>query len=178
MRFDYRYLPPNQLDTCSGCGYIRTMANKTGQKGDAAQLLLSSIFVEAGLYVFQPVSESLRYDLLITQDHRHFFKMQVKRASPYLQSGRFSIQFRSITVKPDGNHIHKYTLDEVDYICGVVMQTADVYVFPMTDILGRSSIQVDPLISSKNTSQRRILDPELYRNIIVLDGTECKLGRS
>lgn len=45
-------------------------------------------------------------------------------------------------------------------------------------IVEQSTIQVQPLNTPSIISSNRKIDPELYRNKIVLGNMECKLGRS
>lgn len=152
------------------------MINK-GQRGDVAVLLAASKLIESGISILQPISDSLRYDLVATTGEK-FFRLQVKRAYSYKDTKRFVVELRTITVKPDGNKIHKYNANEIDFIIGVVVSTGDIYCLPIQDILGKTAIHLDPLKASSKPPTNRKIDPELYRNIIVLDGTEYKLGRS
>lgn len=147
----------------------------TGMRGDAALLLVSAKLVEAGITLLKPISESLRFDLVILYD-KVFYKVQVKRAYRYNNTNRFKIDFRTIIVKTGENIIHKYNEDEIDFIIGVVVDTNDLYCFPMKDVLGRNSIQVDPLKSSAAPSPNKKINPELYKNKIMLNNMECKLG--
>lgn len=149
----------------------------TGQRGDVAVLLAASKLVDAEIGILQPISDCLRFDLVALFDEK-FYKIQVKRAWKYKDTDRFQINFTSTTVKPKGNKVHHYSVSEIDFIIGVVVETGDLYCFPMKDIVGQSTIQVKPASSSIILSPNRKIDPELYRNKIVLNNMECKLGRS
>lgn len=149
----------------------------TGQRGDVAVLLAASKLMDAGIGILQPISDCLRFDL-VSLSNDNFYKIQIKRAWKYKDTDRFQINFTSTTVKPKGNVVHHYNINETDFIIGVVVNTGDLYCFPMKDIVGQSTIQVQPLNTPSIISPNRKIDPELYRNKIVLDNMECKLGRS
>lgn len=144
-------------------------------RGDAAVLLLASKLTEAGLVVLQPVSDSLRFDLVV-YSNKEFFRIQVKRAAPYKKTQRFDVPFRKVGPGSKGVVTYRYTVDDAEFLVGVVMETGDCYCFPMKDTLHvKASIQVDPRGSATRHSPRA-LDPEDFRNVLVLGQDTIRLG--
>lgn len=139
------------------------------QKGDVALLLLAAALTEAGLIVLKPLCESVPFDLVVYYDKK-FYRIQVKRAQRASDGIRFDIPFRQITVNRTKIKVYRYTIEHADFIAGVVIETKDVYLFPIEETLKlKATIRVDPTHSSKKISHNRIIDPEKFRNVLVLN---------
>jgi hypothetical protein len=146
-------------------------------KGDVAVLLAAAKLVESGLIILKPISESLPFDLVILYDNMSY-KIQVKRAQ-IQNNGRWAIPFRKMkpTIIDSATGQKKYmsytyTAQHADFICGVVIETNDVYVFPLKEVKNTSHTIVDP---NKTARIETGFKHEKYRNRIILDGKEFKL---
>jgi hypothetical protein len=139
------------------------------QKGDVAVLLAAAKFTEAGIVVLQPICEALPFDLVLLHDGK-FYRAQVKRAQKDTRNkGRYLVPLRKVTVRTDGKwHSYRYSSEQVELIVGVVVPTADVYVFPIADLVGISTcVQLDPgHITQEKFASGRKIDAEGYKNRI------------
>jgi hypothetical protein len=144
------------------------------QKGDAAVLLVAAKLTFAGVVVLRPESDSLPFDLGI-YFNKKLFRLQIKKAR-LLNSGRWEIPVRHTVVKTTGAISKKYSSEEVDFIVGVVMETGDIYFISMNQIEKiKVSIQIDPKRVSKSKALNRKVDPELCKNLIILDGAVLRI---
>jgi hypothetical protein len=152
------------------------MNNSQVQKGDVAVLIATAKFMEAGLIVLKPVSESLPYDLVIATD-KHFYRVQVKRAQKRRASpGRYSIPFRKVTVNRNKTKVYTYTEEHTDFLVGVIVETSELYVYPLAEIKNISSmVVVDPGGLSKKRNGPQKVDSERYRNVLNFEGRKIKL---
>ena len=147
------------------------------QKGDAAVLFLAAVLVEQGLTVLQPLCEALPFDLALYYDEV-FYRLQVKRAQRYKGGPRFEIPFRKTTVNSKGPKTYRYTTNHADFLVGVVVETRDIYTFPLAETTAiKATIQVDPTGSSSRVSPNRLVDPEQYRNVLRLGVHVIQLGK-
>lgn len=141
-------------------------------------LLLAAKLTEVGLVVLQPLCEALPFDLALFHSGQ-FYRLQVKRAQREKRAGeRYSIPLRKVTVNSRGPKVYRYSKQHADFICGVVMQTGDVYMFPVEDIEHlRSTITVDPHGNSNSVQAKksRKIDSEAYRNSIKLGRQRLRL---
>lgn len=141
----------------------------TGTRGDAALLLASSKLVEAGITLLKPVSESLDFDL-VAYDGITFSRLQVKRAYNTLAVDKFVISLRRITMTSKGAKTKKYSINDTDFIIGVVMETSSIYCIPTSIIVGRTSVTLNPHnIQSQFISNKKSLNVEPYKNVLSLN---------
>lgn len=147
----------------------------TGLRGDSALLLASAKLVEAGITLLKPVSECLKFDL-VAFDNLTFSKLQVKRAYPARADGKFTISLRSISMTSSGAVATKYTKDDVDFIVGVIVETNDVYCVPISSVIDRTILTLNPQnIVSKFASNKNFCNVEGYKNQITLNNQIYKL---
>jgi len=90
------------------------------------------------------------------------------------------VPFRKITVNTKGTKTYRYTEDHTDFLVGVVMETLDVYCFPIVETAHvRSGVTLDPLgEQDKRFQAGRKVDAENYRNVIRFGDQEVTLGCS
>lgn len=150
------------------------MLSKT-QKGNVAQLLLEYRMSAAGLILLNPLTEDNPFDMAIFHENK-FYKLQIKKAQTTKQEGHYIIPVRQITCNGAKIKVHRYTEDEVDFMCGVVIETGDIYCFPMDEIKEtKAGITVVPKNAEHKPNASRKVDAVNYKNKIVLDGKEISL---
>lgn len=147
----------------------------TGIRGDAALLFANSKLVEAGITILKPVSECLKFDL-VAFDGFQFNRLQIKRASSAITTGKYQISLRRISMTSKGAVAKKYTVDDTDFIIGVVMDTGDLYCLPISLVANRNSLTLNPKnILSKYPGSNKFINAELYKNVITLNNQIYKL---
>jgi PD-(D/E)XK endonuclease len=139
----------------------------TSIRGDAALLLANAKLVEAGITILKPVSECLKFDL-VSFDGSTFSRLQIKRASPAQTIGKYKISLRRVSMTSKGAVAKKYSVEDTDFILGVVMETGDIYCLPISLVANRNSLTLNPKNISSKFSSRNIFDAELYKNTITL----------
>jgi len=149
------------------------------RKGDSAVLFFATLLSEANFLVLQTFSEEAPFDLAIYHNGK-FTRFQIKRAQPAKTPGRFTIPFRKITANSKKSKVYRYSADHTDFLVGVVMETLDVYCFPIVETSHiRSAITVDPLgITLEKFASSRKVAAEQYRNCLVLNGENHPLKSS
>lgn len=141
-------------------------------KGDVAVLIATAKFSEAGLISLKPTCEAVPFDLVIY--HKSvFYRVQIKRArkdkNRGIHTGRWYVPFRKVSPTGDGHTIYKYGVQHADFICGVVVETNDVYCFPLKGNRIQSMVIVDPEETGRqNLRGGTKLDTTKFRNIIHL----------
>lgn len=143
---------------------------KTSLRGDSAVLLTASKFTEAGITVLQPISECLKFDLVIF-DGLTFQKVQVKRAYKTKNQEKFEISLRSISMTSKGPKVQFYSEQDVDFIIGVVMETDDLYCFPINVLLKRSAIRLNPNNVQNKFSKHKFINAEEFKNKLLMNNT-------
>jgi hypothetical protein len=149
------------------------MTINTVTRGDVAVLMFSALVTEAGLHVLMPFSDSLPFDVVV-YDYKRFYRVQVKRAFK-ARDGRHQISLRRVWPRSTG-HIHKrYTSDDLDFVAGVVVDTGDVYVLPVSEVIKmRDAVQLGHGTGKRRASNRKF-DPDEYLNHITLEGHRIPL---
>jgi hypothetical protein len=141
----------------------------TGLRGDSAVLLASSKLVEAGLILLKPISECLKFDLVV-YDGIGFITLQIKRA--YAKSvgdpRKFLISLRMITMTANGAVARKYSEKDVDFVLGVVIETGDIYSFPISVAANRNCLTLNPFNIESKFINKNATNTEPYKNIITL----------
>lgn len=151
------------------------MEPNKSQKGDSALLYLAARLSAVGFVILEPICGATVFDLGIYVNDR-LYRLQVKRAQKLKDTGRFVIPFRSIRPRQGKADVHVYTKEEVDYVVGVVIETNDLYVFPMSEVRRIAGVTVDPLkTNGTRRTARADLNPEDYRNRIVIDSITVSL---
>ncbi len=144
------------------------------QKGDAAVLFTAARLTNAGIVILRPESDSLPFDIGIYR-HGKLIRLQVKKAG-LLASGRWDIPVRHTVVKITGAVTKKYDPNDIDYIVGVVIETGDIYFLPISVVgMIKASLQVDPNRVSKSRAWQRKVNPEDFRNQILLGDELLKI---
>lgn len=122
------------------------------------------------------------FDLGVFHD-RQFYRLQVKRAQR-VEDARwkdqervvYTIPFRKV-VNNAVTRTYKYTIDHADFIVGVVVETGDLYCFPMYEVDKMSSgITITANGLPSKYANRRTFDPEPYRNVLILSGKAIRLA--
>lgn len=105
--------------------------NKTRkEKEKLAVTRTINVLGEKGYEIFVPIlSNSLRYDLLITKDNKNFFKIQCK----YSSDGKCNS--RTVWSNKNGSHILPYKEEDFDYYA-LYLPDIDKVVFPSIKFLG------------------------------------------
>ena len=123
----------------------------------------------------RPFCEALPFDLALYFESK-FYRIQVKRAQKYKKTGRWEIPFRKTTVNSKGTKTKRYSEKDIEFIIGVVVETGDLYCFPMNKSRGvKAVIQVDPNGVSRCKGWNRSIDPEMFRNRIKLGKVEIAI---
>lgn len=136
-------------------------------KGEAAALLATSRLVDAGLVVLRPAIEALPFDIAVFHGGK-LYRIQVKRAQKSRWVGRWEIPFRKITPSGHGQMVYQYNSTMVEYLCGVVMETADIYLFPLDKVQAKSVVFVNTGHATQVKGHTRLVDPEQYKNKLCL----------
>lgn len=146
----------------------------TGIRGDAAVLLTSSKLIEAGIGLLKPISESLAFDL-VAYDGNNFDRIQVKRAYP-IESSKFRVSLRRVSMTAKGAVARKYSENDAEFVIAVVMETGDLYCFPINVAGNRNSITLNPNnIETKYITNPKSTNAEVYKNTINLHDRVYKL---
>lgn len=141
------------------------------EKGNASVLFTQFRFSEAGFTILSPLCEDLPFDLVIYHN-KIFYRVQVKRAMKHPKLvDRYIVPVRKITCNSKKAKVYKYTEEHTDFIVGAVMETQNLYCFPICDLIEYSnSICIDPLqvANSKCGEVNRKINPEEYKDKIKL----------
>jgi len=155
------------------------MALSKVRKGDAAVLFFATLLTEADLLVLQTFTEAAPFDLAVYHEGV-FWRFQIKRAQRERKKGFFYVPFRKITTNTKGFKVYRYTEEHTDFLVGVVMETLDVYCFPIAETSHiKATVTVDPLgEQDKRFQAGRKVDAERYRNVVKLGDTRVQLKSS
>lgn len=149
----------------------------TGTRGDSAVLLVSAKLVEVGITILKPISECLTFDL-VSFDGENFNRLQIKRAYPINlpKPSKFKASLRRINMTAKGAVARKYSSKDTDFIIAVVIETGDLYCFPIDIVAERNSITLNPYsIKSNHITNKKATDTEPYKNVITLHNKIYKL---
>ncbi len=135
-------------------------------KGEIAVLMVTYRFLASGLIVLKPITESLPYDLVVSHEDT-FYKIQVKKGQSK-GDGRWEIPFRKVSPNGKGVTRYAYTEKMVDIICGVIVETNDIYCFPLNQTNVKTGVIVNPSGKTMTPRHKRLVDSESRRNNIKL----------
>lgn len=139
----------------------------TSEKGESAVRLFEAKLLEAGACALRAICDTMLFDVAVYRNGR-FYRFQVKRGQKR-KSGSFEIPIRRIHYNRTSVRTEPYSAQDVDFMVGVLMETMDVYVFPMFALEGMTcSVTVNPTGRSKFAGRTKV-DAERFRNAIVFD---------
>ena len=140
------------------------MMNDREIKGITTELECKKEFIRRGYTVSVPISQSSKYDF-IADINGKLMRIQVKY-SRKSKTG-ISLDSKSVHLTSNGTITHKYTRNDVDYIC--TFFDGSCYMIPITEIENRTSITLSFNDKWTNAHHRMIADD--YK----IDRQICKL---
>jgi len=114
-------------------------------KGDLGELIVMTQALTKGYTVCKPFGDNKRYDLLFDKDGV-FSRIQVKHINPD-NKGRISLSLFTVMHNSDKKAKQQYTRvqytsKEVDFIAIVNAHNNEVYMIPMTELDGQSTLRL------------------------------------
>lgn len=104
-------------------------------KGITTELECEKEFIRRGYMVSIPISQSSKYDFIVDINSR-LIRIQVKY-SRKSKTG-FSFGLKSVHLNSKGAVVHKYTQDDIDYICTYFDNSC--YMIPIREVENRTDI--------------------------------------
>ena len=110
--------------------------------GEACRQMISAKLIFQGVSVFHPLTEDTPIDLVILTKSGRFLKCQCKCI--FRTSGKRSHTMNLTSIRKWGPNskavAHKYTANEVDLFLGYCVDNDGVYVIPLSEVGGKSSL--------------------------------------
>lgn len=130
------------------------------KRGTVSELVAASHFVQNGYKVSIPVENFGEYDLIIDKDQLQ--RVQIKTIYWDNSKNRYLISCVTSHIRGKGRRTNKkYTNNAFDLLCGVHLESGNIYLIPYERVDGRRSITVYPK-GKPDTVNTRYEDFEQY----------------
>lgn len=132
-------------------------------KGTITQQKVALSCLEQGLAVSVPIGDKQRYDLIIDYNN-NLYRLQVKTAEKGRHPDTFKFSCRSIVSAKNGNKIHKYSAEEIDFFATIWEDKC--YIVPVSECNNSKVLRLTPLKTKKikyNLAEDYLLENQLHK---------------